>query len=475
MCHPLSITAQLAERLLRLPPPLQHMLGPGCAALLQVAAAGRDSDAQQAAHQHAALLWMLVQPRQAYTAGPDGGVELPADCPGWLQEETLLLERSCPTFQQHRSNGHAMLLGPAPEVQRAAALELLQQLCLQLEAVRQQGGSLPADVLVAAADACHAAMQRLLLESQAQRQQEGEGSSDTETEGEEEQQGQLLLLGGAAAAEVASLAAALCDIGAAAAALTAAALDAAASDQASQQPRKRRPQHQPQQVEQQQQEQEQQQQDSQACTAAAEAASVLVLCNQLLEPADQLLQSGCLPPAAQQRLEAACELLDGRGQAVGQLSDGLPPHHPLTAAIEAAMAEAPALWQPAAEEEGEQPSSEAEASRGSSDEEGAPSLPASRQPSKAGGSGKAAGSKGQPAGKPKARSERLRGRRRKMGEVRNPAVRAMLAEDGGAGEPGGCNRGLWGLVGADYWPSSVALVCCSFRARPVGHSTPARF
>ncbi len=437
-CHPLSITAQIAERLLRLPPPLQHMLAPGCAALLRVAVAGRDSDTQQAVQQHAALLWMLVQPRQAYTAGAGGGVELPADCPAWLQEEALLLECSCSNFHQHPSNGHAILLGPAPEVQRAAALELLQQLRLQLETLRQQGGSLPVDVLVAAADACHASMQRLLLESQARRrrQQADEGDSDGETESEEEQQGESLLLGGAAAAEVAALAAALCDVGAAAAADIAAALDAAAADkgQASQQQRKRRAQ-----------QQQQQTADSAGCAAAAEAAGLLVLCNQLLEPADQLLQSGWLPAAAQQRLEAACELLDGQGQAVGQLSDGLPPRNPLTAAIKSAMAEAPALWQPAAEEEGEHPESGPEAGSGSGDEEGGPAGLASKQRSKAGGgkaagSGKSCGGKGQPALKPEARSERRRERRRKWGEVRNPAVRAMLAEDGGAGGAAGSRQ-----------------------------------
>ncbi|PRW60124.1 hypothetical protein C2E21_1573 [Chlorella sorokiniana] len=437
-CHPLSVTAQMAEHLLRLPPPLQHMLAPGCTALLRVAAAGRNSDAQQAAQQHAALLWMLVQPRQACVSGTDGGVELPADCPAWLQEEALLLERSCSNFHQHRSNGHAMLLGPAPEVQRAAALELLLQLRLQLDMLQQQGGSaiLPADVLVVAADACHAAMQRLLLESQAQRRRQlaEDGSSDAESDDDEEQQGEPLLLGHPAVAEVAALTAVLCDVGATAAAFVATALDAAAAHssqaQQQQQQRKGRPQ-QPQQA------QQQPQPDSQACAAAAEAASMLVLCNQLVEPADQLLQSGCLPPAAHQRLEAACELLDAQGQAVSQLSDGLPPSHPLTTAIETAMADAPALWQPAAEEE-QQAGSDGEVS-GGSDGEAGPARPASQQGKKKAGSsntassGKADSRKQQAAAKPKERSERQPGRRRRMGEVRNPAVRAMLAEDGGAG------------------------------------------
>lgn len=431
MCHPLSVTAQMAEHLLRLPPPLHHMLGPGCAALLRVAAASRDSDAQRAAQQHAALLWMLVQPRQAYLAGAGDWVELPPDCPAWLHDEALLLERSCTTVHQHRSNGHTLLLGPALEVQRAAALELLQQLRLQLQALQQLGDSLPADVLAVAADACHASMQRLLLESHAQRRRQPvhEGGSDAETDSEEEQQGEPLLLGGAAATEVAALAAALCDAGAAAAESVAVALDAAAASgsQASQQQRRKRTQHH--------QQAQQQPADDQTCAAVAEAAGVLVLCNQLLEPADQLLQSGCLPPAAQQRLEAACELLDGQGQAVGQLSDGLPPRHPLTAAIQTAMAEAPALWQPAAEAEGQQADSEAQisGSGGSSEEEDAP---AGQQRNKVGGgkagaSGKAGSSKQQtaPAARPKGRS----GRRRKMGQIRNPAVRAMLVEDGGAG------------------------------------------
>ena len=430
MCHPLSVTAQMAEHLLRLPPPLHHMLGPGCAALLRVAAASRDSDAQRAAQQHAALLWMLVQPQQTYMAVGGDGVELPPDCPAWLHDDALLLERSCTTVHQHRSNGHTLLLGPALEVQRAAALELLQQLRLQLEALQQLGDSLPADVLVAAADACHAAMQRLLVESHAQqrRQPAHEGGSDAETDSEEEQQGEPLLLGGAAAAEVAALVAALCDAGAAAAESVAAALDAAAASgsQASQQQRRKRAQHH--------QQEQQQPADDQACADVAEAAGVLVLCNQLLEPADQLLQLGCLPPAAQQRLEAACELLDGQGQAVGQLSDGLPPRHPLAAAIQTAMAEAPALWQPAAEAQGQQQAdSEAQTSGsgGSSEEEDAPAGQQRNKASdgKAGASGKAGSSKQQAAARPKGRSAR----RRKMGHIRNPAVRAMLAEDGGAG------------------------------------------
>ena len=423
--RPLSMTAQMVQRLLRLPPPLQHMLAPGCAALLRVAAADAHGDARQALAQHAALLWMLAQQRHAYQVS-EAGVELPADCPPWLPGESLLLERSSGAFQQHRSSGHALLLGPAPGVQQAAALELLQQLRLQLEAAQQEGGALPADELVAAADACHAAMQRLALEHQAQRRRlhAAEGGSDASSEAEEEEeeeQAEPLLLGSRTAAEVAALAAAVCSAGAAAAATVAAALDAAATGGAAAQ-----------------QQLKAQHQGGEPCEAAAEAAGMLVLCTQLLEPADCLLQSGCLPPAAAQQLEAACEQLDGQGQAVDQLARGLPERHPLMAAVHAAMAEAPALWQPAGEDADEEAAQDG--SGGSSGEEGSKG-PSSRHRSKGGGGS----SKGGASAKPKGRREREGERRRRMRDVRNPAVRAMLAEDGGAG-------GLSGLGGC--------RVCC---------------
>lgn len=386
------------------------MLAPGCSALLRVATA--DASGEQAVKRHAGLLWMLAQQQLAGSNGV-AAVALPPDCPSWLGAEAHRLEQSGP--QEVPSKGHALLLGPLHAVRQAAAVELLQQLHCQLAPLgaqhAQQDGDAAAppvdEWLLPAADACHAAIQLLLSEHERQQrrlQLEGEDAAADSEEDEEEDAPEPLLLGNAAAAAgVAALVAGVCKAGAAAAARLAAEVDAAAAAARS---AGRRGQQQP-----------KQRGREEAYSAAQDAAAALVLCTQVLEPADGLLQSGCLPPAAKQQLEAACEELEGQAAAVMQLCRQLPPKHPLSAAVDSATAGAPALWAPAEEEEEGEDGTEEDGEGGSSGSEGP--QPSSKRRPKSGGAREA--------------EQGQRRRRRRMRDVRNPAVRAMLAEDGGAG------------------------------------------
>jgi hypothetical protein len=418
-----------------LPPPTQHMLAPGCALLLRLAVA--DADAQQAMAQLAALLWMLAQAQQSEGGVPrswcDGltaAVRVPPDCPEWLLGEALMLEGP----REVASQGHALLLGPLREVQAAAAAELLTQLRqrvaqrLQQQQQQQQDEedssgvvALSVEVLLPAADACHAAVQLLLLEWQAhkpRRQGVSGDSSDAESEEAEEEAEQpehpLLAGSPAAVAELAGLAAALCLAGAAAGGTLASLIDAAPACGGTLRPQQRD-----------QQLRVQGAKIAREYAPASTAAGVLALCNQFLEVADRLLQSGCLPPGvAQQQLEAACEQLEGQLQAVEQLCLALPQHHPLLLSLEAAMDAAPQLWRPAPLQPDQSDDKGSQCS--SSDEE---------QQSTQGGSQPGALNKQQqqvPKGRVQRGARKQRGRRLK--DVRNPALRAMLAEDGCAGE-----------------------------------------
>ncbi|KAL4859302.1 Microsomal glutathione S-transferase 3 [Chlorella vulgaris] len=437
--RPVELSAALATRLMLLPPPTQHMLAPGCALLLRLAVA--DADAQQAMAQLAALLWMLAQAQQSeggvphsWCGGLTAAVRVPPDCPEWLLGEALMLEGP----REVASQGHALLLRPLREVQAAAAAELLTQLrqsvAQRLEQQQQQQqqqqqeeeGSfgvvaLSAEVLLPAADACHASVQLLLLEWQAHKPRRqgvsGDGSDAESEEAEEEaEQSEHPLLAGspAAVAELAGLAAALCLAGAAAGGTLASLVDAAPACGGTLRPQQRG-----------------QQLRVQGAKIAGEhapastAAGVLALCNQFLEVADRLLQSGCLPPGvAQQQLEAACEQLEGQLQAVEQLCLALPQHHPLLLTLEAAMDAAPQLWRPAPLQPDQSDDKGSQCS--SSDDE---------QQSTQGGCQPGALIEQQqqvPKGRVQRYARKQRGRRLK--DVRNPALRAMLAEDGCAGE-----------------------------------------
>lgn len=226
------------------------------------------------------------------------------------------------------------------------------------------------------------------------------GAMDGEQEDEEGAPLSPLLLDSAAA--VAGLAAALCQAGAAAAAELASQLDAAAGQQ-----------------------QPKQQRGAADWTSASEAAAAQALCRQLLEAAVLLADVGCLPPAAAQQLQAAIEALNGQLEAIQQLAVQLPGGHALVAAMLQAWEAAPTLWRGAAEPHGS--GSEA----GSDDERPGRSSKSGQQHGE--GGGKAGWSSS--AGKRGGGGGQGRGRRRKrLRDVRNPAVRAMLAEDGGAGD-----------------------------------------
>ncbi|KAI3435901.1 hypothetical protein D9Q98_001959 [Chlorella vulgaris] len=435
--RPVDLSAALATRFMLLPPPTQHMLAPGCALLLRLAVA--DADAQQAMAQLAALLWMLAQAQQSEGGVPrswcDGltaAVRVPPDCPEWLLGEALMLEGP----REVASQGHALLLGPLREVQAAAAAELLTQLrqrvAQRLEQQQQQQQqqeeedssrvvALSAEVLLPAADACHAAVQLLLLEWQAHKPRRpgpsGDGSDAESEEAEEEaEQSEHLLLAGspAAAAELAGLAAALCLAGAAAGGTLASLVDAAPACGGTLRPQQRG-----------------QQPRLQGAKIAGEhapastAAGVLAMCNQFLEVADRLLQSGCLPPGvAQQQLEAACEQLEGQLQAVEQLCLALPQHHPLLLTLEAAMDAAPQLWRPAPLQPDQ---SDDKGSQCSSSDEEQQSTQGDCQPG-------VLNKQQQQVLKGRVQRHARKQRGRQLKDVRNPALRAMLAEDGCAGE-----------------------------------------
>lgn len=170
--------------------------------------------------------------------------------------------------------------------------------------------------------------------------------------------------------------------------------------------------------------------------AASSAAGVVALCAQLNEPAFLLVQCGCLAPPTAEQLAATREQLEGVLPMLEQVSRRLPAHHPLLAAVQAAMEAAPQLWQPAEEEsedkdEGEASSGSEASGSGASDSEAAPSGQRQRRQ---GGAGAASGA--QPAGKARGGKQRdgEAQRRRRVRDVRNPAVRAMLAEEAGAGD-----------------------------------------
>ena len=415
----LNLSATMTQQLLLLPPPLQHMLAPGCAELFTLAAG--DSSGLGAAERQAALFWMLAHQQHAAAGGGSGradSVVLPPDCPAWLEAEAFRLERS----EGGASRGHVLLLGPLRQVQQAAAAELLLQLRKELEqeqllasTARPAAGAaadaagLTVDNLLPVADACQAAIQLLLLEQQRQQKQEQAISDAEEEDQEEEQQPPLLLANGAAVAEIGALATAVCAAGATSAAALAAEMDAAGDGGSSGNQGIR-----------QEQEREEAEGSDNAYAAAQAAAGVLAVCNQLLNPADSLLQSGCLSAAAQHQLEAACEKLEGQLQAVDQLSRRLPLNHPLLAAVESAMEAAPGLWQPEAGDGEEDEEEGRDAGSGSSsEEEGAPP-------------GRSGSKLRQDCCNGAAQKQKQR-RRRQMGDVRNPAVRAMLAEEGGTG------------------------------------------
>lgn len=365
--------------------------------LLQLALPASDEGLEQAA----ALLWMLVQQQLSGSSGVDK-VRLPGDVPAWLEHGAAGL-LPC----RERSKGHAVLLGPLPEARQAAAFELLSQLqqwlerslpqCGQRQSSTAAGAWLPAEHMLPAADACHAAIQLVLAEhEQRHRLQAGGGVSATDAEVEEEECATLppLLLGSAAA--VASLAATLCQAGATAAAELAAQLDAAAR---------------------------QQQQAVAGCAPAGEAAAVQALCRQLLEAAVPFMDADCLPPAAAQQLQAAIEALNGQLEAVQQLAVQLPGGHALVAAVLQAWEAAPTLWHAASGCH----STDSEA--GSDHEQFAGVSKGSRQRGKSSTAGNMS------VGKRGDGEARRQGRRRKrLRDVRNPAVRAMLAEDGGVGD-----------------------------------------
>ena len=422
-----ALGAAMVAQLMRLPPPLQHMLGPGCVSLLRLEAAAGGS------RQCAALLWMLArQQLGGVGGGSTGAVRLPVDSPDWLQDEAPWLQAD----KEGPSHGHVLLLRPLRQVQQAAAAEMLgllrQHLSVELggeaaggEAAGQAAAGLSADELLPAADACSAAIQVLLLEQQLRQQQEQKqqqaqqrqggdsGAEDSEAEGEEAQQQESLLLSSAAAVlELGALAAALCQAGAAAAREVAAAVNAAAAA-----PRSTR---------------QRSDDGSEGFAAVEAAASAVALCNQLVEPADCLLQAGFLPPAAAQQLDAACEALDGQLRAIEQLERLLPLGHPLLAAVGAAMQAAPRLWQP----RDDQSSEEEEGSDGGETQRHAGG---SRQRHHGGGKAGRGG-----GGSKAAQSESRRRRRRRIGDVRNPALRAMLAEEGGGAA---LDAGSWGHGG----------------------------
>lgn len=402
-----SLVALLVQQLLLLPPPVQHLLGGDSAGFLLRLALPCAEEEQATAEQAAALLWMLVQQQLSGHSRAEE-VQLPGDAPCWLECGAGGL---LPCGESSR--GHAMLLGPLPEALQAASAELLSQLQRHIEGVMPlpegQGSSdaarlwLCADSMLPAADACHAAIQLVLAEHGQQRQQAGggEGSASGAEEEEEHAPQPALLLSSAAA--VAGLAAALCQAGAAAAAELASQLDAAAGQQQQHQM------HQP---------------GAAAWAAARGPAAVQALCRQLLEPAVRLLDAGCLPLAALQQLQAAIEALNGQLEAVQQLAVGLPGSHALLATMLQAWEAAPTLWQPAAARH----SSDCEAGGESSDgERPTRSSQGGQRPQEQGGDGSGAGQR--------SGALRRKGRRRKrLRDVRNPAVRAMLAEDGGAGD-----------------------------------------
>ncbi|KAL4458540.1 hypothetical protein ABPG75_013405 [Micractinium tetrahymenae] len=413
-----DLVALMARKLLLLPPPVQHLLGGDSAGPLLRLALPSCGEEQAAAEQPAALLWMLLQQQLAGNGGA-GEVLLPADAPAWLEDGAAGL-----LPYGERSKGHTLLLGPMPEARQAAAAQLLSQLQQQVQGSlpprEQQGSSdtaraaLSADDLLPAADACHAAIQLLLAEHGREQQRQrgatsGALNSEAEEEEEDEEQAPLppLLLGCVAA--VAGLAGALCHAGAAAAAELARQLDAAAA-------RQRQPQ--------------QQHGTAGNTSAAAAAAAAQAVFRQLLEPAVQLLEAGCLPPSAAQQLQAAIESLNGQLEAVQQLAVQLPGKHALVVVMLQAWEAAPTLWQPAADRSG---SDSEPGGEGSDDEGPGPSRRAS-QPQQHGQGGSRSSGKGTPGAAERREGQRKGRRRKRLRDVRNPAVRAMLAEDGGAGD-----------------------------------------
>jgi hypothetical protein len=389
---PISLAAALATRMLLLPPPTQHMLAPGCPRLLRLAVEG--GGGTHAAAQLAALLWMLA--RGGGAAAPAGLVRLPPRRPAWLEGEALLVEG----MRGDAGCGNVLLLGPPRQVAAAAAAELLRQLRRHVGPLGAAGGEEAAEGLAPVADACHAAIQ-LLLEERQRRAMRGSGAADSGSDDDEEGEAAplpLLLGQPAAVEELGGLAAELCQAGTAAGAAVAAALSAALGAAAEDAPGG----------------------EGGDPAPAAAAAALLAVSNQFLEAADRLLGCGCLAAGAAQRLDGACQQLEGALRQVQRLCLRLPRSHPLLAAVGAAMEAAPALWQPDSEEAG-----------GGSDDDASSDDGGQRAARSA--ANRAKGSRRrQPAGGSRAAAEGRqppRGRRR-LADVRNPALRAMLAEEG---------------------------------------------
>jgi hypothetical protein len=395
------------------------MLGPGCMPLLHVAVA--DCGAAQAIVQLLALLWMAAQGQRGRgSESTDAAVRVPSDCPAWLQQsEAALLEGP----QNGSSRGHALLLSSQPAVKQAAAAELLRQLQHHVQALQAAQpadpqpssgtaagasaeaagavGRLDAADLLPAADACQASIQLLLLERQAVPEGRAGGAAGYDSQEETNEKQASLFRQRPAVAALAALASSLCEAGAAAgAAVEADVEDAAAAVRLG----RRAP----------------LQTGPAASPALSSAAGLLALCNRFLRPADQLLQSGFLPPDAAPQLAATCDLLTRQLQAVQKACAclaALQDAHPLLAALEAAMTAAPELWKPGMSEPG-RPSGLAGGHAGGNQRRRA------RKPGAAEGRA-AGGAKSQPQ-----RPVQRRRRRRRLQDVRNPALRAMLAEDG---------------------------------------------
>ena len=344
----------------------------------------------------ASVLWALVAGDRSIRAG---------DQPGWAND--LGLDPS-----------HLVLLQASAAARASAASELLVLLgqCLQGLQERLAADRTPAtlDDLLPAMDACSAALACVLRQEgdQQQLQEQGVDLGGVHGAGPVGRQSAAPVLGARAAVKrLAAVATQLCGLCSAAAQHLARLLDSPPSEGA--------------------------QDIADVVSSCSGLAAVLAVGMELAEAVGQLLQVPALPRQHAQQLEGAVEELEGAQQACLELLRSLPDGHPIYSAATAAMEAAPSLWHPGAVEEGGVLGGE-EGGSGSQGDVGQRQLRPGQQKS----SHKNGGGKG----------------RRCLEDVRNPYLRAILAEN--SNELGGrffCLCCLCGPCVAPAVPSGCRL------------------
>eukprot|EP00887_Chlorella_sp_A99_P006362 scaffold3.g6362.t1 len=400
---PLHLVAQTVQALLLVPPapaqargglPPSALTPDAACCLLRVAEVHTPSGAWVAA-----LLWALLAPGRCVRDG---------DRPAWVDAIRLEVDQF-------------VLLKAGPDVKGAAVAELLALLSQQLQALQDQlaaAGAVPRlPGLLPAMNVCSLAARSVLEQQQQQRPQPQQEQQQQQQPQQQEQEpapaeepppqcssaaASAELLGAPAKRRLATLAAQLCSLCGMAAERLASLLDAAptscssaASDSASG--------------------------PKAAAREVPAAAELVAVSMELSDELSQLLAAGVLPQRQQQQLEAATEQLEGAQHACLELLRGLPEEDAGYAAAAAAMETAPSLWQPEEEQvAGPAPGLDRDAATSGEDEEEEEGGAQHMRQRKDDGGGST-------------RQRNRHGRQRRLRDVSNPYLRAILAESEGDG------------------------------------------